>query len=275
MRIYKINLILLALIGFVFYSCDQEPKGAILDIDSGKASFLAPNYSPAMTDDDGSKILVPIGRTGSEGTLSVPVTLTATGAGYTDVFKVVSPATFESGNASSNVVVNYNDLSKISSGMAVSADATSSTGKDIIVMLAFPFNLSITDEALLSPSKVESVAVNATKRLNFESIGNAVLNSVDGWWEEEYEVEVHKAIGANVYKLISPFGFRDIAFMISPDGKTATFPNQIIYNHATYGHVTMGTVKGAVDGKVVTLTVGAYTVSAGSFGGGIEIITLP
>ena len=276
MRKYKINLILIALLGFAFSSCDQEPKGAIYDGDAGKASFLAEAYNPALTDSDGKKILVPIGRTGTEGTLSVPISLTSTLAGYTGVFTIPNPAVFESGKGETNVMVNYTDLALINPGtLAVSADATSSTGKDINVMLAFPFTLNITDTTLMSPSNIRKVAVNASKLLNFAPAGKAMLNSIDGWWGEEYEVDLHKAVGANVYKLKSPFGYRDVAFMLSSDGKTVVCPNQIIYKHATYGDVTMGTVVGSISGKVVTLKVGAYTVSAGSFGGGTEIITLP
>ena len=63
--------------------------------------------------------------------------------------------------------------------------------------------------------------------------------------------------------------------MIKSDGKTVVCPNQIVYKHSSYGDVTMGSVTGSVTGKVVTLNVGAYTVSAGSFGPGTEIITLP
>ena len=276
MRKYKFNIMLVALFAFLFSSCDQEPKGAIYSGDSKKTSFLAASYSPAMTDTDGKKILVPIGRTGTEGTLSVPIKLTSTLAGYTTVFTVPNPAVFEAGKGSTDVVVNYSDLALINpSSLAISADATSSTGKDINVNLAFPFKLEIADTTLMSPNNIRAVSVNASKKLNFEAAGKALLNSVDGWYGETYEVDLQKAIGANVYKLKSPFGYRDVAFMISSDGKTVLCPNQIIYKHSTYGDVTMGTVKGSITGKVVTLTVGGYTVAAGSFGGGVEIITLP
>ncbi len=253
-------------LGAVAASCDKT-DGALYSGDANKVSFLSASTSLNM---EGGTLSIPVGRTSSSGELAVPVTLTATGEGYTDVFKVDGPIQFANGQGKSYAKVNYGDFSVIDP----SALSVSAAGLDVNVGLAFPVSLKIEDD-LLSPTKIGSVNVLASSRLGFEPVGTATINSVEGWEGAELTCEVHKAIGANVYKLIGPFGFNNFAFMIKSDGKTVICPNQVIYNHSTYGPVTMGGVTGTVeDGKII-LEVTGYTVSAGSFGGGVEIITLP
>ena len=269
-------ILAVVLSGALMSSCEEETEGALYAGDAGKVSFLAPTFYPDMTDNDGSKILVPMGRTDKGGELNVGVTLTSTLPNYTTVFTVPGGAKFNAGEGGTNVEVNYGNLALVNPGaLAINLDNASATGKDIVVKLAFPFTLSIADADLVSPSKVSSVSVNASKLLTFGAPMTASLNSLDGWWGETYDVQVEKANGANVYKIKSPFGYRDLAFLVSSDGKTVNFPNQICYKHGTYGDVSMTGVTGTISGKVVTLKVTAYTVSAGSFGGGIEILTLP
>jgi len=250
-----------------FFTSCEKPEGALYAGEANKVSFFNANASLNM---EGGSISVPLGRTSTSGELSVPLTLTADGDGYTDVFVVAGAVMFADGQGKGYATVNYGDFSAIDpSTLSVSA-----VGLDVNVGLAFPITLSV-DEGMTSPSAIGEVDVLASNQLEFESIGEATLNSIEGWWGEEYQVEVHKAVGANVYKLISPFEFNNFAFMIKSDGVTVICPNQVVYNHSTYGPVTMGGVTGSVvDGKVV-LNVTGYTVSAGSFGGGTEIITLP
>lgn len=276
MKTIKLNILLIAVIALITVSCEQDPKGALYAGEAGKVSFLAKNYNPVLTDNDGNKILIPISRTSTDGDLSVGVTLKSSLAGYAGVFTVPNQVNFAAGAAASNVTVNYTDLSLINPGsLTVDLDAKSTTGKDIVVKLAFPFDLVLANKTLASPNKLDSVRVNASKVLNFQALGNGTLDSTDGWAGEVLNVAVEKAVGANVYKVKSPFGNRDIAFLIKSDGKTVTFPDQIIDKHSTYGNVTMGKVVGSITGKVVTLNVGSYSVSAGSFGAGVEKITLP
>jgi len=257
-------------------SCEEDTEGALYAGDPGKVSFLAPTFYPDMTDNDGNKILVPMGRTDKGGELNVAVNLTSSKPNYTKVFTVPGGVKFNAGEASTKVEVNYGDLALIDpGGLAINLDNASASGKDIVVKLAFPFTLAIADQELVSPSKVSSVSVNASKLLSFGAPMTATLNSDEGWWGETYDVQVEKANGANVYKIKSPFRYRDIAFLVSSDGKTVVSPDQVCYKHGTYGDVSMTKVVGTIEGKVVTLKVGSYQVAAGTFGAGVEILTLP
>jgi len=266
MKMKIINSLLVAASAILFTACDKT-EGALYSGDTNKVSFLSATTSMNM---EGGSLKIPVGRTSTAGELSVPVTLTASGEGYTNVFTVDGPLQFANGEGKSYVTVNYGDLSTIDP----SSLPVASSGLDVNVGLAFPFTLSVAEENV-SLSNIGSVTINASNALKFQDMGTVELNSEEGWQGEIFDVEIQKAEGANVYKVVSPFGANSFAFMIKSDGKTVVCPNQVIYNHSTYGAVSMSTVTGTVEDGVVTLNVGDYTVSAGSFGGGVEIIKLP
>jgi len=249
-------------------SCDKT-EGTIYTPEDDKISFSA--VSTNLTIEQGN-VALPVSRSFKTGELSVPLSLSAAGEGYEDVFTLAGPVTFADGQATALANINVGDISTIDP----SALSVSASGNDITVGLAFPFTVAI-DSANASLSNLSSINVLASNTLTFGDSQTAELNSESGWSESEtpHVVEVQKAEGTNVYKVISPFGANSFAFMIKSDGETIVFPNQIIDNHPDYGPVTMSGVTGSIEGKVVTLNVGAYSVSAGSFGSGVEIITLP
>ncbi|MGC4231739.1 MAG: hypothetical protein QM594_01885 [Niabella sp.] len=259
--------ILGALTVLLFFSSCEKTDGALYSGEPNKISFFSTATSLVM---EGGVLSVPVGRTSSDGELSVPVTLTATGTGYTNVFTLAGPITFASGEAKSYAKVNYGDFSGIDpSSLSVTAQAT---GSDVTVGLAFPFALNIADDNV-SPTNKKKIDVNASSILEFDA---PVATTMDSWWMEDViDIEIQKAKGANVFKVVAPYGFRSFAFMVKSDGVTVVCPNQVVDNSGTYGAITMSNVVGkVVDGKVV-LTVGGFTVSAGSFGSGQEIITMP
>lgn len=261
------NTLLGVLVFSALFSSCEKTEGALYGGEANKISFFSPQTALNM---ESGTLNIPVGRTSSTGELSVPVTITATGAGYTNVFTMDGPVVFADGQAKSYAKVKYGDFSKIDpSALSITAN-----GLDVNVGLAFPISLNISDD-YISPSKKKKIDVLATSALTFDPPTMTKLNSVDGWEGAILDVQIQKAKGANVYKLISPFGANNIAFMIKSDGKTVLFPNQVIYNHPSYGPVSMSNVTGSVANGKVTLKVGGYTVSAGSFGGGTEIIDLP
>lgn len=272
----NINFLIVFLLSVVLFASCDEPEGTLYTGEGNKVSFFNSTLNLNMTD---GTLEVPIGRTSSGGEFAVPVTLSAAGAGYEDVFQVVnSPVSFNSGEAKAYVNISYSDFSIIDP----SALSISLNGMDVNVGLAFPFTLKF-DNDIVSPSIKDSVNVLASNALAFEAFGEATLDSRNGWWGGETEEDflhpdVQKAVGANVYKLVNPFGFHSFAFMIMSDN-TVLAPNQLIYDYGPdgYGVVTMTDVSGVYDPEEnsVTLTVGAYRVAAGSFGGGTEIIYLP
>lgn len=254
--------------GVTFFASCEKPEGALYSGEPNKASFFGKSINLSMT---GEPLEIPIGRTSTEGEYTAPVTLSANGKGYTDVFKIASPVSFAPGQAKTYVRINYSDYSVIDP----SALSAVGSGMDVIVGLAFPFSLTI-EETAVSDSNVPSINVAASSTLQFADHGTCTINSEDGWWGDVFEREIHKAEGANVYKIIKPFNFNSFAFMINSDN-SITCPDQVIYQHSTYGPVSLTKVKGNYhpDENKVVLEVDGYTVSAGSFGGGVEIIYLP
>lgn len=250
----------------VLNSCDKT-EGALYSGEPNKVSFYGPTTSIAMT---GGTISVPVGRTSSSGELSVPLTLTAAGVNYGTVFSLEGPVKFAAGESKAYAKVKYGNFSTIDpSSLSVSA-----SGSDVKVGLAFPFSLNIAT-ADASVSNVKKVDVSASSALEFEDKGTVRLDSRDGWSGTDMTTKIQKAKGANVYKMVTPFGAVSFAFMVKSDGKTIVFPNQVIATHATYGAVSATNVTGTVTNNVATINVGAYTVSAGSFGAGKEVLYLP
>lgn len=249
-------------------SCDKT-DGAIYTPEDDKISFSA--NSTSLTIEQGT-VALPVSRSLTTGELAVPLRLSAEGEGYQDVFSLAGPVTFTDGQATAFANINVGDISTIDP----SALSVTAAEDDISVGLAFPFTVSI-DSADVSLSNVGSINVLASNILEFGESQSAELNSEKGWTEQEepMEVQVQKAQGANVYKVVRPFSDYSFAFMVSSDGKTIVCPDQIIDTDPEYGPVTMANVTGAIAGKVITLNVGAYSVSEGSFGDGVEIITLP
>lgn len=268
----KYSKFLFILLGIVIFAGCEDPEGALYSGEPNKVGFLGSLTNQVMGE---GPIKVPIGRTSTQGDYSVSVDLTASGAGYTNVFNAAQ-AQFSAGSAKTYVEITYSNLASIDpSTLSISTD-----GMDVNVGLAYPFTLTVADDAASQAGK-NSINVLAANALAFESIGTAVLDSRFGWWGGETEEDflnpvIHKASGVNVYKLISPFYANNIAFMIKADN-TILMPNQIIDNHPSYGPVTMGAVTGEYlpEDNAVILNVGGYTVAAGSFGGGTEIIYLP
>lgn len=258
-------LVLGGMIGLA--SCDKTEGPTYSEGDSAKASFFTGTASVLMKN---GVINVPVSRPATTSDLSLPVTLTATGAGYLDVFSAKEPVKFAVGEAKAYAKIAYGDLS----GINPSALSVTPSGDDATVGLAFPLTLSLPKESI-SLANVQTVSLSATEVLEFEDKGLTQLDSRGGWGEDIRQVKIHKAKGANVYKITKPFGGNTIAFQIKSDGKTITCPDQVVAIHSDYGPVSMTKVTGTVVGKIVTLNVGAYTVAAGSFGAAKEIITLP
>lgn len=265
MKIIHKKLIGLALLLTMITAC-EKPEGALYSGEPNRVSFLSSTTNIVMGD---GTLDVPVGRTSSEGELTIPVTLEASGAGYTNVFKISSPVTFADGESKTYVRIQVGDLSTVTP----SAFAVTGAGLDVNAGLAFPMTIKIPEEHG-SPTKVLSNAIQAQSLLSFSPIGQGTLDSEEGWWEETITPQIHKADGVNVYKVIEPFGFNNFVFMINADG-TVSCPPQVIYMHSQYGPVTMRVSSGKVEGDWVVLNVSGYTVDAGSFGGGVERIRLP
>ncbi|GAB3413303.1 hypothetical protein [Niabella aquatica] len=259
--------ILGALAVLLFFSSCEKTDGALYSGAPNKISFFSTTTSLNMT---GGELKVPVGRTSTSGELSVPVTVTASGAGYTNVFTMAGPIAFASGEAKSYAIVKYGDFSVIDpSALSV----TEGNNNDVNVGLAFPFSLNIADDNI-SPANKKKIDVLASNKLEF---GAPVTTTMDSYWAEKViDIQIAKANGANVFKVISPFGFRSFAFMIKSDGKTVVCPNQVIDDGGALGLVTMANVTGTISNGKVTLKPASYLLPDGrGWAGGNEIITMP
>ena len=263
-NIISLSLILLGL--FVFAACD-DVEGELYQGEDNKVSFVA---SATNLDMSGDYLKVPIGRTSTDGSLSVPVTLTSSLPGYTDAFKVAGDATFAPGEGKAYVNVDYSNFASVDpSSLTLTA-----VGYDVDVSLGFPFTLNI-QEGMVSPSKNGKATITGLSQLEFESAGTGRIN---GSWNGPIEnVKYEKAIGVDAYKVIAPHSDYNIAFLIGSDGVSVNFPKQVIDTHPSYGLVSIEVASAEYNAAAhaVVVTVSGYTVAAGSFGGGTEIFYLP
>ncbi|MCY4781040.1 hypothetical protein ORI89_15375 [Sphingobacterium sp. UT-1RO-CII-1] len=265
-RIFSALLLSMTILG-----CDKT-DGALYSGESNKLSFLSPTINLNM---ETGTLLVPITRTSSNGDFSAPVSLAVSNEkdlDYLDVFKVDGDVNFKNGEAKAFVSIKYGNTGNINP----SGFVTTLSGSDVIAKVAFPLQLKISKENL-SATTMPTVNVLASSEVEFDKESNTgKLNSKDGWFGDEFDVDIQQAKnGSQIYKLIKPFGYSNISFMVDADGETVVCPNQVIDTHPDYGPVSITSVKGKKSGKRIVLDVGSYSVSAGSFGGGVEIIDLP
>ncbi len=259
-----LSLIFLGL--FVFAACDST-DGELYQGEKDKVGFVAKATNLDMT---GDYLKVPIGRTSTDGSLTVPVTLTSTRPGYTNAFKVAGDATFAPGEGKAYVNIDYSNYASVDP----SALTLTANGFDVDVSLGFPFTLTI-QEDMLSPTKNGTANITGLSKLTFASAGTG---SINGSWNGPIEnVKYEKAEGVDAYKVIAPHSDYNIAFLIGSDGVTVNFPKQVIDTHPSYGLVSIEveSAEYVASANAVVVTVSGYTVSAGTFGGGTEIFYLP
>ena len=269
-----LSLIFLGL--FVFAACDST-DGELYQGEKDKVGFVAKATNLDMT---GDYLKVPIGRTSTDGSLTVPVTLTALVnigtkeeyelPGYTNAFKVAGDASFAPGEGKAYVNIDYSNFASVDPYTLT----LTANGYDVDVSLGFPFQLHI-QEDMLSPSKKGTASITGLSQLDFESAGTGRIN---GSWNGPIEnVKYEKAVGVDAYKVIAPHSDYNIAFLIGSDGVTVNFPKQVIDTHPDYGLVSMEVASAEYNAaaNAVVVTVSGYTVSAGTFGGGTEIFYLP
>ena len=90
-------------------SCDKT-EGTIYTPQDDKISFSA--VSTNLTIEQGN-VALPVSRSFKTGELSVPLSLSAAGEGYEDVFTLAGPVTFADGQATALANINVGDISTI------------------------------------------------------------------------------------------------------------------------------------------------------------------
>lgn len=246
-------------------SCDKV-DGALYTPDANKASFLTSSAVFWMAD---GVVEVPVDRPGAQAAFSFPVSLTAADKNIPTVFTVADQVTFPAGELKTTVKVKYSDVSTLTSNSL----AVLQSGTEVKAGISYPFTLAIAKE-FIAPRDIQKINVSAAAALEFEDLGTGELDSKDGWAEAVSSVKIQKAKNAEVYKAVSPLGDYSIAFYVRADGKTVTFPDQLLVKDAEYGNITLKSVTGRKSGDVITLS-GTYAAGTTSFGTGREVIKLP
>lgn len=263
----KYILGLAVLVGGVFASCDTDNEGTIYRTTAQNISFE--NAEPATVVTKASSVTVPVSivRTNTSGEYTVHYTLSSEDAGiFSDANN--GTLTFAAGEWSKTFNIEASNMKG---------------GTLYTCKLALSDADALTADTVLNKKNAIETTINVMCDYTWVSIGKGFYSSPE-WWEEEFDVEIEKAEGANVYKIVSLFekGY-DIQFSIGADNVVIVQP-QASWKHSSYGVVTLegfenqdkSYVAGTYDPttKQVALTLRHY-VSAGSFGAYTDTLTLP
>ena len=109
MKKHIFKLFALAVISLSFFSsCDTDADKTMYDVTKTEYAFASTLQSVEMLPTDGNKIIVPIYRNTTAGTSSVNIEMSANVEGLFTLANTT--ATFEDGKASTDIVINYDDI---------------------------------------------------------------------------------------------------------------------------------------------------------------------
>jgi len=262
MKKYNIILLFCALATFFLISCNQENIGTLYsDGGTPQVAFSATTLNTSMIPADSNKIKVAIYRTSTVGTLpSVKIKLYTTTAGYsTGVFSLVDTIiSFPAGSNVAYASIKYNSIGGLSATKVYS------------------MGLAIKDKTLDSPSKMDTIAITASRKLTFVDYGTGTFTST--FFADTWAQPVKKAQEGEVYQLIDCYvtGF-PLMFAVADDGTVSFATQQTGYVDATYGMVSFAQNTAYTSTKVgkTVKMIGKFTVTAGSFGTFQETMVLP
>lgn len=228
MKKHIFKLFALAVISLSFFSsCNTDAEKPMYDVTKTEYAFARTLQSVEMLPTDGNKIIVPIYRNTTVGTSSVNVEMSASVEGLFTLANAT--ATFEDGKASTDIVINYDDINALAAGTT------------------YKLTLSFAEENA-SPSKVNSITVSAQRKLTFKTIGTGVFTSE--FFGESWEQPIEKAEEANVYRLPDCYvsGF-PIIFSVDDAGNITMGDQETGYVYSTYGMVSIHLVQSKIEGN--------------------------
>ncbi len=244
-NIISLSLILLGL--FVFAACDdvegelyKKTEGAI------EASFPSAKASYEMLAEDGNKIVVELWRGDSQGSASVPVTITDN----TDGVFVAEKNQFDFADGESKAYLAFNYPSIDDFGGEV-----------------YKLTLEVAEE-MASHSGITKLEVTAQRKLTYNSIGKGLFYTNFFVSDEPWEVEVLKAEEADYYILVEPYwpvveGF-NIVFQVI-DGKIYfdQQPMGYLYEGTSMVHWLQDSDSSTFDGKTFSFNPYFYVPDLG------------
>lgn len=263
MKKYILGMAVLA--GAIFASCDTDNVSTIYTSSFQNVSFESDGVS-LTTKTSTASVPVRITRSNTKGEYTAHYTLTSDDNGiFTD--KNSGTATFADGEWSTVVTI----------------DAANMKGGTL-----YTCNLALSDVDALSADTIVGTETNTEMEIsvmcdyNWTSIGTGVYTS--NMFGDVFNIEVLKADGVQVYKLVSPFeDGLDMMLKIDNDNKV-WLERQYIWTHSSYGKAyAVGDATGDQDGYAGTYDPATKTltifmnlsVSAGSFGTEVETLVLP
>ena len=264
MKKYILGLAVLA--GGLFASCDTDNIGAEYSSTAQNISFE--NDKPATVVTKASSITVPVNivRSNVNGEYTAHYSLSSEDAGiFTDSNN--GSVTFAAGEWSKTINLNV---------------ANMKGGTLYTCKLALSDADALTADTVLHKENNIETVISVMCDYNWVSLGEGAFTS--NMFGDAWAVEVMKAEGINVYKLVSPYtDGLDMIVKVDADNKI-WIEEQHVWNHNTYGKAyAVGNASGEKDGfagtydpatKTLTFDIELH-VSAGSFGTETETLVLP
>ena len=263
MKKYILGLAVLA--GGLFASCDKDNVSTIYNSSYQNISFETDGAS-ITTKSSTASVPVRITRSNTAGEYTAHYTLTSEENGiFTD--KNGGTATFAAGEWSTIITI---DVANMKGGTL------------------YKCNLALSEADALSADTIVGTATNTEMEIsvmcdyNWVSLGQGMFTS--NMFGDAWPVEVMKAEGVQVYKLVSVYdNGLDMTLKIDADNHVWV-EAQHVWNHSSYGKAyAVGDATGERNGlagtydpatNTITIAINLY-VSAGSFGTEIETLQLP
>lgn len=243
-------------------SCNKDavmPTINSSDIGSVDAAFSSTVMVYNLTEADNGQLKVKIQRGNAKAAATVPVTVAGEGLSHFDIQS--TSVQFAAGEFTKDIIFTY------------SLGAVAPAKKYI-------FTVTISDETMVSKSKVSSIRVEAELPLNYESLGNGTFSSA--FFEEDWAQPVMIANITPTFKFYKLpgcyFAGYDISFSVKDGVMEMEEQNTGYFYDADNGYVTLNPVSTEISGKKYTVNATFHLRKSGAWFGATtaaESITLP
>ncbi len=246
---------------FTFVSCDKDAVMPYIDksdIGSVDAAFRSTVLVHNLTEADNGQVKVHIVRGNSKGAVSVPIAMSGTNAAKFTL--QTQSVQFADGETEAFIILGYN-FTEFSPGVK------------------YTVTLKISDETLVSKSKVSTIRVDAEVPLNYVLMGNGTYTSTI--YGESWSQPVQRAVISstlNFFRLPNCYEPNyHITFRVNNGVMEMDQQNIGWYYSAEYGYVFIQPQTMSISGKTHSV-VARFVLPAGNvaFGGTfLETITIP
>ena len=256
MTMKKYIIISLAFIALLFAgACEREltvyqPESACVSFPSDAAVY-------DMLSSDGNKITVELWRGNTNGSVSIPVTITD---GTGGVFKAAkSQFDFADGQGVATIDFTYPDINAF--------------GGEV-----YNITVAVSDENQVSPSGYGSVKIKAQRKLTRKLLGTGTWYS--DFWEEEWDQPIYTTEEAPNYYILPNCWASGTDFTFTTSGGKPVWPKTFDsgYTYGSYGNVWFQTGDSYIEDGVLYLIVDSYYLPSYynyDFGNTYEAFVIP